>query len=390
MRGTRVDTRESLMILVDFKAIRPSFETSQEHGAEWLAAAYLRSDPSLTAEGARDLIERYGCDSGRIARRGHELQDFQDLDWERMRIFGMDGEPHGKRMGERMRFFRESVQTHFERLYEMEGEPPENLLHVTCTGYASPSNAQRLVASRGWGARTTVTHLYHMGCLAAFPALRVAEGLLSRPMAPAGGTPRGRVDIVHTELCTLHLDPARHEPKDIVVQSLFADGTIRYSALARTARMNQGTPALEVLGVLERILPDTEDAMTWMPDDWGMSMNLDKNVPLLISSALPAFLDDLFARAGLDFHRERGGAAFAVHPGGPRILDLLEHKLELQPAQLSQSRQVLHDCGNMSSATLPHIWGGLLEDAGIPRGRLIVSLGFGPGLTIGGSIGRKI
>ena len=43
----------------------------------------------------------------------------------------------------------------------------------------------------------------------------------------------------------------------------------------------------------------------------------------------------------------------------------------------------------MSSATLPHVWMRLLEDDAVASGTLVVSLAFGPGLTICGGIFRK-
>ena len=67
-----------------------------------------------------------------------------------------------------------------------------------------------------------MTHAYHMGCYAAMPALRIAAGFVA--------TGSRRVDSSHTELCSLHLDPTDHRLEQLVVQSLFADGLIRYSA----------------------------------------------------------------------------------------------------------------------------------------------------------------
>ena len=74
-----------------------------------------------------------------------------------------------------------------------------------------------------------------MGCYAAVPAVRIAAGLVATRL-------RARVDIVHTELCSLHLDPADHRIEQLVVQSLFADGLIRYSLVADERR-----PASRVL-----------------------------------------------------------------------------------------------------------------------------------------------
>ena len=47
---------------------------------------------------------------------------------------------------------------------------------------------------------------------------------------------------------------------------------------------------------------------------------------------------------------------------------------------------MLHDYGNMSSATLPHVWQRILEDSRIAAGTPVVSLAFGPGLTMCGAL----
>jgi len=43
----------------------------------------------------------------------------------------------------------------------------------------------------------------------------------------------------------------------------------------------------------------------------------------------------------------------------------------------------------MSSATLPHIWAGLLADDEVASGTNVVSVAFGPGLTFAGALLRK-
>ena len=68
-----------------------------------------------------------------------------------------------------------------------------------------------------------------MGCYAALSAVRIAAGFV--PNASR------RVDIVHTELCSLHLDPADRRLEQLIVQSLFADGMIRYSRPAADREM---------------------------------------------------------------------------------------------------------------------------------------------------------
>ena len=68
-----------------------------------------------------------------------------------------------------------------------------------------------------------------------------------------------------------------------------------------------------------------------------------------------------------------------MHPGGPRILTTVERALGVAPSATMESRAVLEQCGNMSSATVGFILDRLMQ-ADAPRP--CVALGFGPGLTV--------
>jgi len=286
-------------------------------------------------------------------------------------------------MGVRSQLFQEFVARYFRESYANEHEAPGDLIHVTCTGYVAPSGAQQLVSERGWGELTRVTHAYHMGCYAAFPAVRLATGAL---FAPAAASARGAawVDIVHTELCSLHLDPTQHSLEQLVVQSLFGDGMIRYSA-TRDPKI-QG---LAVLSLDEMIVPQTVDEMRWVASDWGMEMSLSRDVPARIQAALRGFVARLYEKAGLALGEEFARSTFAIHPGGPKIIEGIGRVLELSDAQLALSKEVLLHYGNMSSATLPHIWMQIAERAEVPIGSIVCSLAFGPGLTICGGLFQK-
>jgi predicted naringenin-chalcone synthase len=374
------------IFLHDFQILPPRHQAEQGTILEWIAAAHARAEitlrqPDTEEERAditrrlRKLVLRFGCSTDRISSRGANLDDFTHTDWERMRVFQLDRFPAGKPCGERSRVYREVSGLAFERFYAEETEPPPAIIHVTCTGYVSPSGAQRLVAQRGWGRDTEVIHAYHMGCYASLPAIRLAAGLLERG--------KSRVDLVHTELCTLHLDPSQHLPEQLVVQTLFADGMIRYRASL------EGAAGLEWLAAREEIVPDTEDAMTWMVSDFGMQMTLSRKVPDHIRAWLGGFLDRMGAGLDLGARRLAERALFAIHPGGPRIIDEIAEHLGLRTGQVQASNDVLRNHGNMSSATLPHVWKAMLEDDTVRPGTPIVALAFGPGLTISGAILRK-
>ena len=379
------------LLLHGFQSQPAKYHSDQETILEWIAAAHAQAEITLqkpsTAE-ARDtiirrfrkLVMRFGCSTDRISFRNSSLVDFTHTDWDRMRIFPLNQFPAGKPCGDRSLFFREISGEAFENFYPDDKEPPPVLIHVTCTGYVSPSGAQRLVAKRGWGRSTEVFHAYHMGCYASMPAIRMAAGFVERGKA--------RVDVVHTELCTLHMDPSQHLPEQLVVQTLFADGLIRYS-ISRIDGSGPAPKGLELIATREEIMPGTEDAMTWMVSDFGMQMTLSRKVPDHIRAGLGSFLEALAVSANLTLTHLYENAIFAIHPGGPRIIDEIAEHLGLRPEQVQASNTTLRNYGNMSSATLPHVWMSVLEDGSVPAGTMIVSLAFGPGLTMAGAILRK-
>jgi len=383
------------MLLKGFVAGLPRFCRPQQEGFEWLAEAHARAE--ATESGREDaipklreqftsLVHRYSCSEEHIGWRRTEIGDFMHTDWRRMQIFNLHESPQGRGLTFRNAFYADAANRAASSLFAEEADPPSDLLHVSCTGYVSPSAIQHLIERKNWHGLTQATHVYHMGCYAALPALRIAAGLLNR----SNGKASLRAEVVHTELCTLHFNPADHSPEQLVIQTLFADGHIRYSIMpADEARLRTGESAFEVLAVHEETLPHSLQDMTWTLSDWGFQMTLSREVPQKISKCLSGFLLSLFKSAELRFAEELQEAVFAVHPGGPRILDLVEKLLGLKSQQLKLSRTVLYERGNMSSATLPHIWMAAASDTSIRSGAVIVSLAFGPGLTIAGAIFRK-
>jgi predicted naringenin-chalcone synthase len=212
-----------------------------------------------------------------------------------------------------------------------------------------------------------------MGCYAALPAIRMAEGFVAAE--------KQRVDIVHTEMCGLHMDSHDNSPEQLVVQSLFADGHVKYSVLPA----GSAGVGFKVLKICEQIIPETQADMSWITASWGMKMTLSREVPAKISSNIRGFIEKIIEGSGYKLNEILKEAIFAVHPGGPKIIDLVREVLEITDEQVGHSRAVLLNRGNMSSATLPHVWQKILEQ-NPSSGKIILSLAFGPGLTLFGAL----
>jgi predicted naringenin-chalcone synthase len=367
----------------DFHHIRPRHEIPQDKILEWVALAHAKAEGvkqgAFSEEFHQDVKERlfrlgFGVD--KIQSRGIHITDLYEKEWANMELYPVVLRPEGTGFREKSDFFERETTPIFEAFYPEQNPLPTHLIHVTCTGYVSPSPAQKLVSLRDAGKKTIVTHAYHMGCYAAIPAVRMGAGYLHLP-SPTSAS----VDVVHTEMGSLHMHPLKHTTEQLVVQSLFADGFIKY-----TVNSSAVAPHFKVLALHEETIPNSLSSMTWRCEDQGLSMTIAKEVPILISRALEEYLDTLYEYAGVD---KQNDTYFAVHPGGPRILQRVDELLKLEPFQLKYSHEVLRSYGNMSSATLPHIWQRILDDPEVKNGSHIISLAFGPGLLIAGGIFEK-
>lgn len=275
-----------------------------------------------------------------------------------------------------------------EEMYGDASEAPDDLLHVTCSGYLAPSPVERMVARKNWF-NTTVTHSYHMGCYGAFPAIKMAHGFLSSSQF-AVTPPKERVDIVHTEVLSAHSGVDELKAENIITMTLFSDGFIKYSVVTEDYVRQRGLRGLKILAFNEHLLPDSANDMTWVPGSTRFHMTLSVMVPVIIKQSVRPFVEALSRSVGIDFERERRQLAFAIHPGGPKIVEHIQEALGLDEDQVAISKSVFTENGNMSSATVPHILKEIVEETGIPVGTRIVCLGFGPGLTVTGLVLEKI
>lgn len=375
--------------LTDFHVIRPKFSQSQPAILEWVAKAHTKAEENIHTwssiesdafyQEIKQKLVKLGFGQGKIQTRGMQIDDFLHDKWEQMSIYDLSSSKKGSSLTHRTDRYNKEASCIFEQFYPEGKELPSHLIHTSCTGYISPSPAQKLVSLRDQGHKTTVTHAYHMGCYGAIPSIRMAVGFL--------GLDGASTDIVHTELCSLHLDPANHSIAQLVIESLFADGFIKYTL--RETMLTPNTSGLKLLAVQEKIIPNSEHAMTWACGEYGFAMSLSKEVPLLFARELANFVHMLLDKVDLTLQKVLPHMLFAVHPGGPKIIETVETMFSLEPHQIVHSKEVLYHYGNMSSATLPHIWDKISRDSAVSHGTYILSLAFGPGLTLCGALFQK-
>ncbi len=243
-----------------------------------------------------------------------------------------------------------------------------DLIVVSCTGMYAPGLDIDLVRTLGIPPTVTRTCVNFMGCYAAFHALKIAAAAIA-------ADPSARVLIVCVELCSLHFQKDGPAGSNLLTNMLFGDGA---SAALVEGEKKAGAPALRLLDFASDIFPEGEEDMTWEIADAGFAMKLTGRVPEILKAGVKRVFDRLLEKAG---YRMEEVDHYVFHPGGPRVLEVLEKVLGIGEYDNRRAYEVLREYGNMSSATLFFILQRLSESGDLRDGDLVLSAAFGPGLT---------
>jgi predicted naringenin-chalcone synthase len=235
---------------------------------------------------------------------------------------------------------------------------------ATCTGYASPGLDVLLTGELGMSDGVERLHIGHMGCYAALPGLAAVTD---------AATARGKTSVLLClELASLHLQPPTGELDQVIAHALFADA-------AAAVAVVPGRSGLRLVDVVARTDVSSADMMTWDVTDHGFRMGLSPRIVGVLERNVGSLVEELLLRHGLTRDRV---AAWAVHPGGPKILDVVGEQLGLDEEHLAPSRSVLRDFGNCSSATVLLILDRIVREQILAGGDHVVAMAFGPGLTL--------
>jgi alkylresorcinol/alkylpyrone synthase len=241
------------------------------------------------------------------------------------------------------------------------------LATVSCTGYANPGLDIHIAKDLGMRPALRRLAIGHMGCYAAIPGLAVATDYVIAQRRPAV--------LVCAELPSLHVQPPPHDTQQAVAHALFADACA--TLVLAPSQISEG---LDVIAVETLTDVGSMADMTWDVTDHGFRMTLSSRVPALVARNVPTLVDRLLNDRGLSPDDVRH---WAIHPGGPRIIDKVQEVFSLSDVQIKRSRDILSRYGNCSSATILLI---LASMCSVPVGDYVLAIAFDPGLTVTGAL----
>lgn len=243
-----------------------------------------------------------------------------------------------------------------------------HLITVSCTGMTAPGIDLEIVEKMGLDRSVQRTSVNFMGCYAAFNAIKIADSICS-------ANPNSIVLIVCVELCTLHFQKENTED-NLLSNTLFSDG----AAAALISSESGAGVNFSIEKFFCEVAFHGKKDMTWNIGEFGFEMTLSAYVPELIRSGIEKLCQKLLKDLSLSL---REIDFFAIHPGGKKILRVVENELNIEKERNRFAYDVLQNYGNMSSVTilfvLKNIWDQL---SNIDSGKNILSFAFGPGLTL--------
>ncbi|MFN3839255.1 MAG: type III polyketide synthase [Cyclobacteriaceae bacterium] len=243
-----------------------------------------------------------------------------------------------------------------------------HLIVVSCTGMYAPGLDIDLVKHLGLRESINRLCINFMGCYAAFNAIKAAHAFCASEQ-------NARVLVVCTETCSLHFQKEPTED-NLLANALFADGA---AALLIEGKPRQGFN-LRPEAFYNALACNGTEHMAWSIGNQGFEMKLSGYVPEIIKSGIKSLTEQLLLQLKKKLTDIK---YFAIHPGGKRILEVIEAQLQLTTRQNLHAYEVLQNYGNMSSPTvlfvLKRIYGQLAD---ADEGAHMLSFAFGPGLTM--------
>ncbi|KAL7121009.1 hypothetical protein ACP275_02G157100 [Erythranthe tilingii] len=229
------------------------------------------------------------------------------------------------------------------------GRPASDITHLV---YVSSSEIRLpggdLLLASELGLRSDVGRvmLYFFGCYGGVTGLRVAKDIEEN-------NPGSRVLLATSETTILGFRPPnKSRPYDLVGAALFGDGAAAAVVGADPVPGGAESPFLELNFAVQQFLPGTSEVIDGRLSEEGIYFKLGRDLPQKIEDNIQEFCDKLMAKAGVEDYNE---LFWAVHPGGPAILNRLEGKLGLGKEKLDCSRRALMDYGNVSSNTVLYV-----------------------------------
>lgn len=250
------------------------------------------------------------------------------------------------------------------------------LVFVTSTGFIAPGVDVAVVKELGLSPSVSRVVVNFMGCAAAMNAIRAATNYVR-------AQPDMKALVVCLELSSVNAVFA-DDINDVVIHSLFGDGCAALVIGASQVRQPLPSGSVVIRTSFSQLLDDAEDGIVLGVNHDGITCELSANLPDYIYRGVEPVLAEVLRDEGL---QKSDIDLWAIHPGGPKIIEQSVRSLGIPAERAAYSWDVLARFGNMLSVSLIFVLEMMVRQAEstkpISTG---VAFAFAPGVTVEGML----
>ncbi|MFL5753578.1 MAG: type III polyketide synthase [Bacteroidia bacterium] len=254
------------------------------------------------------------------------------------------------------------------RQAEIKKEAITDIIFISTTGLATPSIDALIINKLRLNPHIRRTPVFGLGCAGGVAGLAKAA-------QAATADPNAVVLLVAVELCSLCFMQEDFSKSNFIASSLFSDG-IAACIVKGDAHRRTDKTCIKFIDCYSRLYYDSTAVMGWEFLNTGFKVVFSPDIPAIITEHIKGDISEFLGKHNLDLSDIK---SFIFHPGGRKVIEAYTEALSIDEKVLTNTKEVLRDYGNMSSATVLYVFEKFLRE-GFESGYGL-AMALGPGFS---------
>jgi len=219
-----------------------------------------------------------------------------------------------------------------------------DIIFVSTTGLSTPSLDALIINKMRLSQTVNRMAIFGLGCGGGVSGY-------SKACTLAKANPDAVVLLIAVELCSLTFLRNDFSKSNFIGSSLFADG-VAACIITGDNHAPKTNKTITFLANESKLYYDSLDVMGWQFMDTGFKVLFSSDIPTIIEKNVRNDITSFLDKQNLKLSDIKN---FIFHPGGKKVLAAYEEALGVEGDFLKNTREVMNDNGNMSSATVLYV-----------------------------------